>query len=411
MIQRLRKKFILINMLLVTLVLLIVFSVLCFSSYRRLQNDSNDAMMRALSREEGMSPPKFEIGQPKPDKPFSSMTPVFTVLVDNEGNVLSISNDTVDVSDELVDEAVEQVLSSGSQEGVLSALSLRYRMAESPNGTKIAFADLSNEKATMTNLLVTSLLVGAGGLLAFFAISVFLSNWALRPVEKAWEQQRQFVADASHELKTPLTVILANTGILLSHPQDTIAQQGKWVEYTQAEASRMKKLVDDLLFLAKSDAAKAPALQLRFNLSDTAWSCLLPFESVAFEQKVLLKSEVTPNLYIVGDESQMKQLIMILLDNACKYTGKGGLIHFCMEPSQDKIKIAVNNTGAPIPAEHLNHLFERFYRADKSRTRDQGGYGLGLAIAQSIVSAHHGKIHAESNEKNGTTFTVYLPAK
>ena len=171
----------------------------------------------------------------------------------------------------------------------------------------------------------------------------------------------------------------------------------------------MKKLVENLLFLARSESNTVPTAVNTFNLSDAVWSCLLPFESVAFEQGVTLNESVTPDLSMLGDEGQIKQLTAILLDNACKYAGKEKKVTVILEQFQEKARLSVNNTGEPIPPEELSHLFERFYRSDKSRARTEGGYGLGLSIAQTIVKKHRGRIQAESNALYGTTFTVWLP--
>lgn len=412
MIKKLRRKFILINMSLVTLVLLIVFSTICVTSYQRLVNDSQMSMRKALEDGKGAHT-KFEIGPgPKrPDRPFPYQ-PIFCVLLDDDWNVLKLDSGDTKVSDEVLAQAVSQIREEGKMTGTLVPLQLRYQMVLTPGGRKIAFADTSGERRSMISLILTSLLIGIGGLVAFFAISLFLANWALRPVAKAWEQQRQFVADASHELKTPLTVILANIGILLSHKEDKIGEQVKWVEYTRTEATRMKKLVDNLLFLARSDASAVPLVKGECNLSDAVWNCLLPFESVTFEQGVTLESEVAPDVHIIGNEGQLKQLVIILLDNACKYAGEHGEIHCILHKPQDnKVMLTVTNTGDVIPAESLAHLFERFYRVDKARTRESGGYGLGLSIAQSIVKHHHGKISAQSSAEAGTTFSVILPLK
>ncbi len=230
----------------------------------------------------------------------------------------------------------------------------------------------------------------------------------LGPVKEAWRSQKQFVADASHELKTPITVILANAGILLGHKDSTIREQQKWVEYISAEAGRMKELVENMLFLTRSDTEGNHTVRSSVNLSDVVVSCLLVFESVAFESGLKLNGEVAPELYVNGNEGELKQLVMILLDNACKYTEEKGSVTVILERSQDKVRLSVNNTGDGIRPEDLPHLFERFYRADKSRARNQGGYGLGLAIARQIVVNHKGKITVESNPKNGTTFRVQL---
>ena len=410
MIRRLRQKFVLVNMLLVAAVLLIAFTALCVTSYHRLREESLVAMLRAADREGDKSPPKLEVGGTPPDKPYS-MTPVFCVLLDREGSIIGVTGEEVDIADEVLAQAVSAALGSGETEGVLSAWQLRYLIRSTPDGMKIAFADRSHEVASMTSLVLTSLLVGLGGLAAFFVISLFLSGWVLRPVRRAWEQQRQFVADASHELKTPLTVILANTNILLAHREDTIAQQEKWVTYIQEEGERMKTLVDDLLFLAKADAARSPTLPECLDVSELVLGCLLPFESVAFEKKVTLRSRVQPAVKVMGDAGQLRQLTVILLDNACKYAGEQGTVAVSLSRTGDRAVLTVHNTGEPISREQLPHLFERFYRADESRSRDKGGYGLGLAIAQSIVQGHKGRITVESSRENGTLFTVTLPVK
>ncbi|WP_363315573.1 sensor histidine kinase [uncultured Flavonifractor sp.] len=244
-----------------------------------------------------------------------------------------------------------------------------------------------------------------------FFVGLFLSSLALRPAERAWKQQRQFVADASHELKTPLTVILANTGIVLAHPEDTVAAQSKWLEYTQEEARQMKGLVEDLLFLAKSDATGQPFHPAEADLSELVQGCLLPFEPVAFEAGVALEARVEPALTLTGDEGQLRRLVRILLDNAIKYAGPQGTVTLELARQQDKLRLSVRNTGAPIPPEHLPHLFERFYRADAARDRSQGGYGLGLAIAKAIVEHHRGTITVSSRAETGTVFTVLLPRR
>ena len=176
-------------------------------------------------------------------------------------------------------------------------------------------------------------------------------------------------------------------------------------------AEQMKELVDDLLFLAKSDAARQPAARAETAMSEVALGCLLPFESVAFEAGVALKHRITPGLSLRGDEGQLRRLVMILLDNAVKYAGPGGTVTFTLERHQERLRLAVHNTGEPIPPEHLPHLFERFYRADAARNRSGGGYGLGLAIARSIVEGHHGRLTVTSTAAAGTTFTALLPRR
>lgn len=409
MISKLKRQFVLINMGFVSIVLVAVLVIIGLISYQRVKEDSLMSMEKALSREIGTAFPAFEIGGKRPEK-RAPLVPVFTVLLDENRHISAISKENVSITESLVSEITDQALEAGKQNGVLLEYELRFMLRNTPDGLKIAFADMDREIQTMTNLLFSLLLVGIGALGAFFVVSIYLSKWALKPVEAAWEKQKRFVADASHELKTPLTVILANSGILLSHKEDTIANQAKWVEYTQVEAERMKKLVDELLFLAKYDSDHRPELKAHVNISDALWSCLLPFESVAYEKGIEMAMDIEPDLTLPASESQLKQLAVILIDNACKYAGENGRISVRLSRLGDQINLSVTNTGAVISEDQMAHIFDRFYRIDSSRARDQGGYGLGLAIASTIVETHGGKIGVKSSLEQGTTFTVSFKA-
>ena len=357
MIRRLRWKFILINLLLVGLVLTVVFALLLSSNARRLADQGTAALHMALNRGDDELPPRFEIGAPPEQDGMdrdrnASMVPVFSVTVE-DGQVTSINDGGhVDVSEETAAQAAQEAMDSEQDSGVLADLGLRFLMEEKPDGTiRIAFADLSWERSTLRNLFLTCLLIWLLAMAAFFFVSLFLASLALRPVEKAWKQQRQFVADASHELKTPLTVILANTGIVLAHPSDTVESQSKWLSYTQEEARQMKGLVEDLLFLAKSDSARLPTHPTQVDLSQLVQGCLLPFEPVAFEAGVALESHIDPELTLTGDEGQLRRLVRILLDNAVKYAGPPNPeVRITLTRQQDKLRLSVHNTGAPIPA-------------------------------------------------------------
>lgn len=399
MIRKLRRKFVLTNMLFVSLVLLIVFAALMLSSYRELEQASRDQLFRALSGKPANGP--FEIGKHLNRK--NQLDAYVLVELDESGAILRTESANLSASDDVIASAVTAANASEKTEGFLAEYRLRYGSLALDGITRFAFVDVSREYASMQNLLVSSLVVGAAGLLSFYFISLLLANLAVRPVEKAWNQQRQFVADASHELKTPLTVILANNNILLSHPDSTIGQEQKWIENTQAEGLRMKGLIDDLLFLAKSDAG-APLVLSDVSLSDVVWKALLPFEPAAFEKGVTLESEIAPELSVRGSEAQLTQLVAILTDNAIKYAGTGGTVRVTLSAKGDAVRIRVHNTGEPIPPKDLPHVFERFYRADRSRP--EGGSGLGLAIADSIVTRLGGKLSAASEPGEGTTFTA-----
>lgn len=405
MIKTLRKKFILVNMLLVSAVLITVFAAQNYARYRQTQNESVRILQMALDRRDD-KPRRFEFGQKTP--PDFVRVPIFVARIAPDGAISLIIEEDITISQENLAEIVADVIETGETQGVLSDWSLRYMVKSDGDSSIIAFIDTSVDISVLRSVILISVLFCALSLAAFFAISLFLSRWALRPVEQAWRQQKRFVADASHELKTPLTVILANTGILKSKKSDTIEEQIAWIENTETEAIRMKGLVDDLLFLAKTDDAKTAVVYGEVNISDVFLSAALALESLAFERGIRVDTDgITSNVNVLGDEAQLKRLAGILLDNAVKYSAENGSVTLTITRKQGKAVLAVHNWGVPLTPEDMEHLYERFYRADKSRAKE--GYGLGLSIAQSIVNAHKGTISTESSSDKGTSFTVELP--
>lgn len=227
----------------------------------------------------------------------------------------------------------------------------------------------------------------------------------MRPVETAWNQQKQFVGDASHELKTPLTVILSNADMILTHPRE---DPERWAQNILAEAQHMKGLTQDLLSLARSESSDCSPVLETVDLSYLVTDSVLSFEPAAFEQGHELLHEEEPDLTVQGDASALSQLCGILLDNALKYSSPGGSVRVSLKAAGKLARLTVSNEGIPIPKEDLTRIFERFYRSDPARHGE--GYGLGLAIAQRIAEQHRGKIWAES--ANGVNnFTVTLPCR
>ena len=418
MIKKLRRKFVITNMVFVTAVILAALITMCVSNYRRYYSDSMRAIEQTLSRNLEDLKPAIDFSKAtgkRPQRPEDGgigRISVFTVILDVTSNTVSAVNDSgIQIDTDTAQTAADAALSSGKASGTIQDMALRFKIEKTDSETKIVFADITYEKDNMQSLLMLSVLIFVLVLLTSFFISVYLSRRALSPVQEAWDKQHQFVADASHELKTPLTVILANLDILKSHPENTIAEEKRWLDNTEEEAVRMKDLLQDLLFLAKEDAAAAPpAPHTPLNFSQVVWECILPFESVAYEQNTTMTEDIKDNTFVSGNEKQLKQLLMILLDNACKYA-KNGEILITLEQKHEKAVLRVKNTGPLIPKEDLEHIFERFYRASKSRSRETGGYGLGLSIAQSIIHNHKGSIKASSTTQEGTVFTVSLPAR
>ena len=334
--------------------------------------------------------------------------PVNTFSSDDPGAEVIFSRN-MDTSDATVQKLVSAVLSAAESEGTLAEYDLSYSMRQTPEGTKIAFVDRSYETSNIRSLLLWSLLGFVAAWLAFLFLVWRLSSWVFRPVEEAWSQQRQFIADASHELKTPLTVILANLRILGNHREDTIANQMRWIESSDQEALRMKKLVSDMLLLARNDADETQPLATEPVLfSDVVLGAILSFESVALDNSLRIHDEITPDFVVDGDKAQLEELVGILLDNACKYAAPESVISVRLTRQERSVHLAVHNKGDAFDDDAIAHLFERFYRLDQSRTRQTGGYGLGLAIADSICQRHQGHISA-ANEDEGVTFHVTLP--
>lgn len=412
MIDKLKKKFILINMVLVSIVLAITFIGVYAFTYNKLSHTSNCILKRVIEEKGHDENRKRKIGGEKINIPSQSPLNKLTFLVElnNENKIINIIDENIEIVDEeTLKEIVSDCVDSKKNYGIIINEDLRYLKHKNENGLEIAFIDRSEEIDTLNSLITTSILVGALSLSAFLIISIFLSKWAIKPAEDAFNRQKQFIADASHELKTPLTKILANSEILLSHKNETISSQIKWIEYIKLESERMRGLVNDLLFLAKLDYKENLISSKEINLSDLVWSVILPFESLIFENNKKLESNIDSDIFFTGNENQIKQLVVILIDNAIKYCSEKGTIKINLNKNQNKINLWVNNSAVPIPKEEQKHIFERFYRVDKSRVRENGGYGLGLSIAKEIVELHKGQILVTSDEENGTTFKIVFP--
>ena len=258
-------------------------------------------------------------------------------------------------------------------------------------------------------LLKTLVLIGFISLIVLLFISIYLTNKSIIPIKETFEKQKQFIADASHELKTPLAIIKTNTSLVLSHPDDTIKNQSKWINYINLQTDRMSELISEMLCLAKMDTAENKLPLSPINISKIVESMILMFDAVIYENNIELETNISKNLFINGDKESLKKLFSIIMDNAIKHTNKNGNITVSLFSDKNKVKMIIRNTGEGIAHEHLERIFERFYRVDSSRDRETGGYGLGLSIASSIVKQHKGKIYAKSKIGEFTSFIVEIP--
>ena len=307
-------------------------------------------------------------------------------------------------NEDLVLGIVRSALEQESESGVLHDYSLRYMRRVGTLSVRIAFTDCTMEQATMRSLLLRSGFIALAALVILTGLSYWLAGFAVRPVKQAWQEQKQFISDASHELKTPLTVILSSSELAVGEPDGAKTKQ--YIDNIHAESLRMKELVEDMLTLARAESG-AKLVMEPVDLSDTALESALAFEPVAFENGRTLAYDIQPELSVSGSAMQLRRLTDILLDNAVKYAAAGTDISLLLRREGRSAVLQVENKGETIPPEKLPHLFDRFYRADESRTGGEG-FGLGLAIAQSIAQTHGGNIGCTSAE-GVTRFTVTLP--
>lgn len=382
---KLRWKVVGLNMLLVTAVLLAVFIGVVASARTSLRHNTEQQLQQALN---GIT----TYGQ--------GTLPCFVAEVFPSGTVRVSGSEYYQLDKTALRALVQECVNQSANSGVLPDYHLRYLRAVGFSTIRIAFTDSSLEQATLRSLVLTSLLIGMAALAVLFGCSYWLAGFVTRPVEKAWDEQRRFLSDASHELKTPLTVILSSAD-LLAENEDSV-----YVDNIRSESRRMKKLVESMLTLSRADDGHKMTLasvEWSEQLADTA----LLFEPVAFEAGHELRYRIEKNILVNGNEESLRQLTGILLDNAIKYAAPDTPVYLTLTRQDKTAALTVENSGPPIPKEKLQHLFERFYRADESRS-DGEGFGLGLSIARSIVRAHKGAIRCESDERS-TRFIVGIP--
>lgn len=399
-IQKLRLKFVLTNMLIVTIILGTMCAAVLAITRQNLRQESIRYLRQAAQEDFSMSWPGLQ-------RENEINLPNFTVVVGIDGSVALLSNNFGAVEDaDQLKAVVQSCMQQPESLGELKTYSLRYLRSETLLGWRITFVDASQEYSTIKVLATYMLIIGSAAFGVFFLISFLLARWATRPVEESWKRQRQFVSDASHELKTPLTVILSNVD-LLENGSGQDAQQKRWLDNIRAASGQMTELVEGLLTLARHDnQTKNNLIREKIDLSELAEEQVLLFEPLLFEAGKTLEEYIEENLSVTGDPSKLKRLIAVLLDNARKYAENGTTVTLNLTSEGKRVRLSVNTKGTPIPKDQLERLFERFYRAEQSRTSE--GYGLGLSIARQIAEEHGGKLWAESSEAEGNTFVFTM---
>ncbi|UEL49002.1 sensor histidine kinase [Terrisporobacter hibernicus] len=396
MFKKLKSRFILINMTLLTVVFISIFGFLYFMTNHIINRETNMTIDSLMNNSPKQKPNNGNI----------------IVELDVSGNII---NYFVHLNYDMTATKLQNCINSiykndkGSGKTKIDDYTYKYEKRSFGSHSKIVLLNISSEDSLKIRLIQIFILAGSISLVILLIISIFLTNKSIEPIKETFNKQKQFIADASHELKTPLSIIKTNTSLLMSYPEDTIKNQSKWIKYIDSQSDRMSDLINEMLSLAKLDVEENKLIVSNMNLSDIINSMLLTFDAVIFESKITLETNISKNITINGNSDSMKKLFSILMDNAVKYTNKCGSISVALVRDKNKAKLIIKNTGDGIPKDKLNKIFERFYRVDDSRDRETGGYGLGLSIARSIVDQHKGKIYATSNFNKDATFTVELP--
>ena len=395
MIKKLKRRFILTSMAVVTLVLLLVSIVLFLGARRVVYSDADQMLKRSLM---------FSLGEKGNGEGRGGRFERAVVLtVDPEtGEVENRSSGTLQNFSE---EEQQELAQEAARGGKLKNRGVRASVEKRNGKTYVAVVDTAVEDRLLTAAIKALVLFATGTWVALLLLVWLLSGWAVRPMAKAWDMQRQFVADASHDLKTPLTVILSNSELL---KQQSEAADTPEVDRIEAAGRRMKDLVQKMLTLARMEDDPNRGAWESMDLSDMVMEGALAFEATAFEKGLTIDENVESGLVVKGNRAQVQSVLECLLDNACKYADPGSSVTVSLEKAGKRAKLTVHNTGSYIPPADLPHVFERFYRADKSRTASDSS-GLGLAIVQSVVESMGGTVSVESSESAGTAFTVFLP--
>lgn len=387
MIKKLRLKFIVINMSIVTLMLGIILGMV-YHFTRINMETSNLRTMRNIAER----PLRPGI----PNEPGDDVRlPYFVLRIGENGEMTAYGGYYDLTDDEFLTELFDTISRSSEEHGILEEYNLRYCRVGTPTNQYFVFTDISSEIAALNELMKNCILIGIVSFLIFLAISVWLAKWAVEPVETAWKQQKQFVTDASHELKTPLTVIMTNAELMQNMEFDEESR----VRFSQSiltMSHQMRELVEQMLALARTEQTESSAVYTAVDFSRLVSDGVLPFEPVFFEQGLTMTTEIEEGIGVKGSEAQLRQLLEILLDNAQKYSKENGTTRVTLKSSRKgRCRLIVANEGEPIPQEELKQIFKRFYRADKARSRT-GSFGIGLSIAERVVTQHKGKIWAES---------------
>ena len=421
MVNKLRKKFVITAMLSLLVILVIMIAVINIVNISQLVRDA-DNHLAILTTNNGLFPGMQNGGggmqPPRQDKPFGfdrlnnmrSMempfqTRYFWARFDESGSIVEVNTSHIaSVSEDEAKAAATEIYGTGKDKGFYN--SFRYKIGTNSDGTKIlVFSDLSASLINIYRLLLQSLLIGLFTLIAMFILVFLFSGRAVAPAVESMEKQKRFITDAGHELKTPLAIISANIDVL-----ELESGKSEWTDSIRNQVKRMNSLVKNLLTLSRMDEERMHVVYTDFDMSSTVKETATSFEAIAESSSKNYMMNIEEGIHITGDKNAINQLTSLLLDNAMKYSNEKGSINVIL--SKDKnIALEVSNTTDYMPAGNLDRLFDRFYRADTSRSREKGGYGIGLSVARAIAQSHGGDIQALKDGDRIIRFVVTLPAQ
>lgn len=325
-----------------------------------------------------------------------------TSVVLKNKNIMVLSNSLKETTDKDILSMTQKLQKNGKRFGSIDDYIYLVRILKSGN-TVYIFVNNKEALQNSKQFFIVSIFIFLLSVIVFTIISYYLSRWMIKPSEKAIKNQKIFVANISHDLKTPITIIRANADLI-----ENEVKNKKSIKYIQQETEKLNHLVNEMLTLTRIDNTISKENFKSFNFGDSLFDVVLPFESIAYEKGIRFNINIDEVTDYFGDENNIQKLAEILIDNAMSYTAKGGIVYVDAYENSKAVTLSVTNTGEPISDEKKVEIFDRFYRESKSRERNGNHYGLGLSIANTIVKKHNGKITVES--KNGkNTFTVILP--
>ncbi len=409
MIPKLRKRFIRIAMLAVTSVLLLLCLIVNAASLISTNRDLNE-MLTAIQNNQGTLPAMPPEGKPDGQRPPEHFTPetpystrYFVLRYDDSGTLTRADLEHIAaVTEDDTARFLTRAVGHGAGTGYYSGYKFTVQRT-GENRWMAIFLDCSKELRTVGMTAVLTVASAAICVALVYGIVVLCSRRAIDPVVRASEQQKQFITDAGHELKTPITVITTDLKLL----EMEVGQQ-KWIDMAREQTEKLKELVNALVTLSRMDEDASPLRHAPFSASEAVGETAESFRAFAEERGHTLRLAIAPDVTYTGDEYAVRQLVSILLDNAVKYASEGTPIDFSMERRRKGLVLTCRNDCAPIPPEKLQRLFDRFYRADPSRSAGTGGFGLGLSVARSIAEGHHGSARAHCPTEHSVEFVLEL---